>query len=98
MAVDVSYHRVALTRARELWMRLLLAAIIAAGGWAVTRDAAVVAAWLAAVLAAQVLDHWLAAPLRRDPELERRVAVEGPYLGWIAFNVVLYEALTPFCW
>ncbi len=98
MSADVSYHLVAVTRARELWMRLLLASVIALGGWAVTGDLIVTSAWLAIVLAAQFADQWLAGPLRRNPELERRKGLEPAYLGWIAFNVVLYEALTPFCW
>ena len=50
MPGDVSYHRVAVTRAKELPMRLGLAAIIAGGAWSVTRSPWPVVAWFAAML------------------------------------------------
>ena len=64
----VSYHEVAVIRARELWMRIALAAVIAAGGWVVTHSPWP-AAYLAAVVAVQLVDLWATAPMRegRDP-------------------------------
>src|SRR3954471_13767415 len=93
----VSYHQVAVTRARELWMRIVLAVVIAAGGWAVTHSLWAVV-YLAAVIAVQLADLWVTAGLRRDPDFVASTLQEAHYLGWIAFNVAVFEALTPLCW
>src|SRR5690349_739552 len=98
MTIRVSYHQVAVTRQRELPMRVALAAVIGAGAWAVTGAPLVVAAWFAAMLATQVIDSFVTAGMRRDPGYVPTPGAEQAYLGWIALNVVVYEAITPFCW
>jgi signal transduction histidine kinase/ActR/RegA family two-component response regulator len=97
MPSKVSYHRVAVRRANELWMRLFMALVITAGTWFVTHNT-IAFAWALAVAGAQLIDFVATRPLRRNPDFAATRAQEAIYIGWMVFNVILYEALTPLCW
>ncbi|HEV2532669.1 ATP-binding protein [Phenylobacterium sp.] len=97
MQNGVSYHRVAVTRANELGMRIGLALIIAAGVWAITRTAWP-AAWFALVVAVQFLDLALTAPMRRNPDFAPTAWQEAGYLGLMATTVLVWGIIGPYCW
>ena len=93
MAATSSYHRVAVIRAKEIWLRIGLAAVIGMGGAAVTKDSWIAALWFAAVVVVQAVDLRITARMRRDPNLTLTRLQEAGYLAWIAFTVSVYEAL-----
>ena len=97
MQNGVSYHKVAVTRAKELGMRLGLALVIAVGVWAITRTA-FSAGWFALVLAVQLLDLALTAPMRRDPDFQPTHLQEAGYLGLMALTVIVWGVIGPYCW
>jgi signal transduction histidine kinase/CheY-like chemotaxis protein len=97
MQNGVSYHKVAVTRAQELGMRVGLALVIAVGVWAITRTA-FSAAWFALVIALQLLDLALTASMRRDPDFEPTRAQEAGYLGLMTLTVLVWGAIGPYCW
>ncbi|MDB5418711.1 MAG: sensor histidine kinase [Phenylobacterium sp.] len=97
MQNGVSYHKVAITRANELAMRLALALVIALGVWAITRTAWP-AVWLGLVIGVQLLDLALTAPMRRDPDFEPTPWQEAGYLGLMALTVLVWGVIGPYCW
>ncbi|HEY8615271.1 ATP-binding protein [Phenylobacterium sp.] len=97
MPTRASHHNLAVTRAKELWSRVLCGLIIALAAWAVTRTVWP-AVWFAAVLAVQMLDHWLAAPIRRDPNHVPTRLREGLYVASFALNTAVYSSISVLCW
>jgi signal transduction histidine kinase/CheY-like chemotaxis protein len=71
--------------------------VIAGAVWAVTRTLWPVV-WFAAVLAVQLLDHVLAAPMRRDPAYVQTRGQEAAYLASFALNTFVFSSITPLCW
>jgi signal transduction histidine kinase/CheY-like chemotaxis protein len=97
MQNGVSYHKVAVTRANELAMRLALGLVIALGVWAITRTVWP-AVWLGLVIGVQLLDLALTAPMRRDPDFEPTPWQEAGYLGLMALTVLVWGVIGPYCW
>jgi len=97
MQNGVSYHKVAVTRAKELGMRLGLALVIALGVLAITRTIWPVA-WFGLILVTQLLDLALSAPMRRDPNFEPTPRQEAGYLALMASTVVVWTIIGPYCW
>jgi signal transduction histidine kinase/CheY-like chemotaxis protein len=97
MQNGVSYHKVAVTRANELGMRVGLALVIAVGVWAITRTS-FSAIWFGLVIAVQLLDLALTAPIRRDPDFEPTRAQEAGYLALMALTVIVWGVIGPYCW
>jgi len=97
MPASTSYHRVAVTRAKELPMRVGLASVIATGTWAIT-DSLWAFVWFAAVAGAQLLDLPLTRAMRRDPGFTPTPRQEAAYLASMVLHVLIYGSLTPFCW
>ncbi|MET0271874.1 MAG: ATP-binding protein [Phenylobacterium sp.] len=98
MPRNASHHKLAVTRAKELRSRVVYGLIIAGAVFAVTRNAVWPAVWFAAVLAVQVLDHVLAAPMRRDPTYVQKPTQEAIYLASFALNTAVFSAISPLCW
>jgi hypothetical protein len=97
MQTGVSYHKVAVIRAKELRMRIGLALVIAAGVWAITRSVWP-AAWFGLVMAVQLLDLALSAPMRRNPDFQPTPWQEAGYLGLMALTVLVWGIIGPYCW
>jgi signal transduction histidine kinase/ActR/RegA family two-component response regulator len=97
MPVSTSHHKVAVTRAKELWSRMLYGLIIALAVWAVTRTFWP-AVWFAAVVAVQLLDHWVAAPMRGNAVYVQTRWREGLYLASFALNTAVYSSISVLCW
>src|SRR3954453_5847349 len=97
MKDGVSYHKVAVTRANELGLRVGFALVIAAGVWAITRSV-LPAVWLAVAVGVQLLDLVLTAPMRPDPDFTPTPLQEAGYLALMALTVVAYGAIGPYCW
>jgi signal transduction histidine kinase/ActR/RegA family two-component response regulator len=85
------------TRAKELWSRLGYGLIIALGVVAITRSAWP-AVWLVAVVAVQLLDHRLAAPMRRDPTYTPSPAKDAVYTASFALNTAVFSSVSVLCW
>ncbi|MCR5878213.1 ATP-binding protein [Phenylobacterium sp. J367] len=97
MPVSTSHHKLAITRANELWSRIVYGLIIALAVWAVTRTLWPVL-WFAAVVAVQFLDHWLAAPMRRNEVYVQTRGREVAYLATFALNTAVYSSISVLCW
>jgi signal transduction histidine kinase/ActR/RegA family two-component response regulator len=97
MSPGSSYHRVAVTRAKELPMRVGLALVIGAGTFAITGSSWVFV-WFAAVMATQLVDLHVSRPLRQDPHFEPTPRQEAGYLASMVLHVAVYSSITPLCW
>ncbi|WP_374472064.1 ATP-binding protein [Phenylobacterium sp.] len=97
MTNSAGYHQLAVTRARELWSRVGYGLVIALGVWATTGSLWPVA-WLVAVTAIQLFDHWLAGPMRRDPHYMPGRLREAAYIGSFALNTTVFSSIAVLCW
>jgi signal transduction histidine kinase/CheY-like chemotaxis protein len=97
MGVPKAYHQVAVTRVRELGLRLGFAVLIAFAA-AYASSPLLPAAWLAAVVASQVLNAALGLGAARDPGFAPTRAWEGGYLVSQAVNSVVFASIGPFLW
>ena len=97
MSKAISYHDVAVTRAKELRLRVGLALVIAGGVWATTHTYWPVL-WYGLATGAQFLDLALTRRLRREPDFVPTPRQEAGYLAMMAFNVGMYSSIAPYCW
>jgi signal transduction histidine kinase len=97
MGRRANYHEIALTRARDLRVRLALAAFVGTGAF-VVGVGQWAGAWFAAVVVSQFLSHALGGPMRRDPGLHVGPAREAAYLAGIAVSAMVYAGAGPLCW
>jgi signal transduction histidine kinase/CheY-like chemotaxis protein len=97
MPRSASYHRLAVTRAKELPSRLVYGLVIAAGVWAITHSLWPVA-WFAAMTVMQVVDHLLAGPIQNRPAHLVSRPYELAYVASFALNTTVFSAIAPFCW
>ena len=97
MSTPGAYHEVAVTRAKELRLRVGLALVIAGGVWAMTHTYWSVL-WYLLAIGAQFLDLALTSRLRRDPDFALTPRQEAGYLAMMAFNVGMYSSIAPYCW
>jgi signal transduction histidine kinase/CheY-like chemotaxis protein len=97
MPRSASYHRLAVTRAKELPSRIAYATVIAAGVWATTHTLWPVV-WFPAVVLTQLLDHQLAEPMRRSASYRPGRTLEALYLASFSLNVVVFSGISVVCW
>jgi signal transduction histidine kinase len=92
-----AYAEIAIARAKDLPAKLGFGLFIAVVGWFLVGGAAP-AVWFAAMLAAQLLDSWIAAPLRRHPEAAVSDGRRAAYTAVITLNAAIYSALAAYVW
>jgi signal transduction histidine kinase/ActR/RegA family two-component response regulator len=92
-----AYGEAALARAKDLPVRIAFALFIAAAAWVIVGDWGP-GLWLAAVIAGQLIDAWIAAPLRRHPLLTPSRARILAYGGSIVINALIYSSLAAYLW
>jgi signal transduction histidine kinase/CheY-like chemotaxis protein len=97
MAAHRSYHQAAVTRVRELGMRLGFAVLIAAAA-AYASSPLLPALWLATVVAAQLLNAAAGLSAVRDPDFVPSRAWETRYLVFQAINSAVFAAIGPLLW
>ncbi|HVI31925.1 ATP-binding protein [Phenylobacterium sp.] len=97
MPRNLNYHEVAAARARQFVSRLSFSALIAVAA-AYVVGPLWPAAWMAAVVATQALNHWAGGPLRRSPDLELTAGREAFYLATVVLNAAAFGAIAPLCW
>jgi len=92
-----NYHQAAVTRVRELPMRLGFAVLIALAA-AYATSPRLPTAWLIAVLASQSLNAASGLRAARDPEFQPSPAWEWRYLILTFVNSLVFTAITPWMW
>ena len=92
------YAAVANARVKEVRFRLGSAVFIAAATCAFTDTAAPALIWFAALVCAQVIDHFLSLPIRRHPDPEPAIALKAAYGLSIAFSAALFSSIAVFNW
>jgi signal transduction histidine kinase len=97
MPAPRSYHQAAVTRIRELGMRLGFAVLIAAAA-AYASSPLLPAIWLAAVVVAQLLNAAAGLAAARDPDFTPSKAWEARYLVLQALNSAVFAAIGPVLW
>lgn len=92
-----TYHQAAVTRIRELGMRLGFAVLIAMAS-AYASSPLLPSIWLAAVVAAQLLNAAVGVPAARDPDFVPSRAWEARYLAFQAVNSAVFASIGPVLW
>lgn len=97
MSEPSDYGALALARARELPARIAFGVFIAAAAWTFSREIWPLV-WFAGMLLAQAVDSWVAAPLRRRPEMEPTLARKVMYGGSLGLSAVVYSSISLHLW
>ncbi|RYF90758.1 MAG: response regulator, partial [Caulobacteraceae bacterium] len=98
-ATAAAFRAIAATRGKDLKARLGFAVFIGVIGWVLAPGPAAVL-WFAAVVAGQLVDHWISAPLRRPADGEACMST-GRHVAFVAsmtLNAFLYSGLAVWLW
>jgi two-component system, sensor histidine kinase len=91
------YRAIALTRAKELPVRMALALFVGLAVTVLTRTAWP-AVWFGAVVVTQAFDWWLFRRLRQSPDHVVSPGEEWLLVGYSAFNTAVYSSITVYSW
>jgi signal transduction histidine kinase/CheY-like chemotaxis protein len=97
MAETRNYHQAAVTRVRELWMRLAFGVLITLAA-AYGSHSLWPLLWLAAVVCVQSLNAWIGLPAMRDPEFAPSRLWVVRYLLVQCLNSAVFASIGPFLW
>ena len=95
-ATDAAFRAIAALRGKDLLTRLGFGVFIGTIGWFLAPGPAA-PLWFLAVVAGQLADHWIAAPLRKGEAPLSRVR-HGAMVASMTLNAFLYSALAVFLW
>ena len=97
MAKAVSYHEIAVTRARDVKSRTGLAVFITATAWYVTGTPWPLL-WFAGFMATQLATVLIGRPMQRDPDLAPTHRRAFAYLTSIGVSAAVFAAIAPLVW
>ncbi|MES2033528.1 MAG: ATP-binding protein [Pseudomonadota bacterium] len=97
MAEANVYGAIALARAKDLPARLAFGLFIGAVGWLLIGGVTPLV-WYGVMLAGQLTDAWIGAPMRRSPEAAVSRARRITYTVSISVNAAIYSALAAVVW
>ncbi|MEO6377979.1 MAG: hypothetical protein ABIO37_08155, partial [Caulobacteraceae bacterium] len=92
MITNSPFGTVALSRVADMPSRVAFAVLIGIGAW-IFAPGPIPALWVAAVLGAQAIDHWVAAPMRRRPDVEPPLARRAAYYVSMALSSGVYSSI-----
>ncbi len=97
MDVITPFGMFARSRVKDLPTRMGFAVFLALAAWVFSNPVAP-AIWFAAVVATQLLDAWVLAPVLRHPEVEPSVGRKRAYTFCLGLNAAVYSGISAYFW